>query len=127
MTDNPKPILRRGSAVTTCRVCGCSQNDACFDKKRGHGCHWVQAKLCNVCDEKAKAIKITVSMRDTLRELAGKRAFDRRSARLGADTGLRHSGALQKRGLIETEYARTVKRMVYWTTPLGREVARRAS
>lgn len=31
-----------------CRVCGCTENRACFDEHLGP-CHWVESDLCSSC------------------------------------------------------------------------------
>ena len=31
-----------------CRVCGCTQNDACWDEEEG-ACYWVEEDLCSAC------------------------------------------------------------------------------
>jgi hypothetical protein len=44
------------AAVRTCRVCGCTDDNACLaldavlDRV---GCHWVEADLCSECSERA--------------------------------------------------------------------------
>lgn len=108
----------------TCRVCGCSQSNACFDKKRGHGCHWVSKTLCNVCDDKANAIKLTSSMVASLAYLITGRATARRRA-VYVDGGLPHRGALANRDAICSEYVSTRRRTIYWVSPLGLELVRR--
>lgn len=35
--------------MNECRVCGCSDFDACFDPETGAGCYWVDEDLCSVC------------------------------------------------------------------------------
>jgi hypothetical protein len=32
-----------------CRVCGCTEGNACHDDETGVGCHWVDQDLCSVC------------------------------------------------------------------------------
>ena len=121
----------------SCRVCGCTHITPCVDKKastrriaKGRraaliGCHWVEKDLCNVCADAAHAVKLTRDMLSSVKDLSRRRAFARSSAQMGGDKGLPHSGALRSRKLVESEYAHAAKRMVYWLTPLGREVARR--
>lgn len=33
-----------------CRVCGCTEYQACHDDVTGAGCHWVDVDLCSVCE-----------------------------------------------------------------------------
>ena len=33
----------------TCRVCGCTDVNACLDDGTGSACHWVQPDLCSTC------------------------------------------------------------------------------
>jgi hypothetical protein len=33
----------------TCRVCGCSDFDACVDPVTGETCWWVREELCSTC------------------------------------------------------------------------------
>ncbi len=33
----------------TCRVCGCSEDDACWDEEANRPCHWAEPGLCSVC------------------------------------------------------------------------------
>lgn len=47
---------RTSSAIVTCRVCGCSEHDACVDVA-GNTCAWVgRQALCTVCRDAAVAI-----------------------------------------------------------------------
>lgn len=39
--DLPHPRL--------CRVCGCSELDACLDHRRSTACHWIDLDLCSGC------------------------------------------------------------------------------
>jgi len=32
-----------------CRICGCTDNNACWDEVLDQPCHWVDADLCSVC------------------------------------------------------------------------------
>jgi len=32
-----------------CRVCGCTDQHACFDPATEGGCFWVEEDLCSVC------------------------------------------------------------------------------
>jgi hypothetical protein len=43
----------RALVVPTCRVCGCSQYDACDHPAHG-SCWWVEVDLCSHCDMIAK-------------------------------------------------------------------------
>lgn len=43
-----KYILERVDAEPVCRVCGCTQNNACPG-----GCYWVEPDLCSACAEAA--------------------------------------------------------------------------
>ena len=36
-------------AVRACRVCGCTDGDACVDGETGVPCHWVEQDLCSSC------------------------------------------------------------------------------
>lgn len=38
--------------VPTCRICGCTENNACMG-----GCYWVQPDLCSSCEEVAGLIR----------------------------------------------------------------------
>ena len=33
-----------------CKVCGCTDDNACIDKKTGEPCHWVETDLCSNCE-----------------------------------------------------------------------------
>jgi ParB/RepB/Spo0J family partition protein len=33
-----------------CRICGCSDDNACIDKETGEPCHWVEDDLCSNCE-----------------------------------------------------------------------------
>lgn len=33
----------------TCRVCGCTDDNACLDGGTGPACHWVEEDLCSAC------------------------------------------------------------------------------
>lgn len=39
----------------TCRMCGCSENDACVDDERG-ACSWAEPGLCSHCDDTIKVV-----------------------------------------------------------------------
>jgi len=110
----------------TCRVCGCSEFRACRDLKKGAGlgCHWVAKDLCNVCDDKASAIKLNASQRDSLVALHRRRATARDRS-VYVEGGMRHPEALRRRGLIGSEYVQTRRRTFYWVTLLGHELVRR--
>ena len=43
----------------TCRVCGCTEEKACIDKKTGATCSWVNSAktLCSTCEGKATPVK----------------------------------------------------------------------
>ncbi len=34
-----------------CRVCGCTDDNACWDTKAGRPCNWVEPDLCSACVE----------------------------------------------------------------------------
>ena len=34
-----------------CKVCGCTDDNACINKETGETCHWVEDDLCSVCSE----------------------------------------------------------------------------
>jgi len=36
--------------VQSCRICGCTDTNACIDKKTGEPCHWVETDLCSNCE-----------------------------------------------------------------------------
>lgn len=38
----------------SCRVCGCTEDNACVDDERG-ACWWVDADLCSHCEDKSNA------------------------------------------------------------------------
>ena len=40
--------MSASEAERTCRVCGCTEHDACVDLF-GEPCHWVEADLCSAC------------------------------------------------------------------------------
>ena len=41
---------RRDTAdVQRCRVCGCTNMNACWDPKVNHPCYWVEDDLCSAC------------------------------------------------------------------------------
>lgn len=44
-------FLDRVASEPVCRVCGCTQNNACPPD----GCHWVEKDLCSACAERQKA------------------------------------------------------------------------
>jgi hypothetical protein len=49
---------KEGHHPDTCRICGCSNNNACSDQETGT-CWWVQESLCSACatkEEKQAAI-----------------------------------------------------------------------
>lgn len=37
------------SGIRACRVCGCTDHDACVDPATGIACHWVEDDLCSSC------------------------------------------------------------------------------
>lgn len=41
-------VERQTPLQRTCRVCGCTQTDACIDDC-GHGCAWAGPNLCTAC------------------------------------------------------------------------------
>jgi hypothetical protein len=45
------PQLRQ-ARVQRCRVCGCTEENACIDPDTGEPCYWVEPDLCSVCAEK---------------------------------------------------------------------------
>ncbi|MDD5081747.1 MAG: hypothetical protein PHU08_00095 [Dehalococcoidales bacterium] len=54
-TSRPEPVsrweLQLPEPVRRCRVCGCTENNACIDRRTGEPCHWVEADLCSNCVE----------------------------------------------------------------------------
>lgn len=48
--------LARGIISRLCRVCGCSEYDACIEQisvRASAPCAWVEADLCSACDDRA--------------------------------------------------------------------------
>lgn len=45
-----KYIARKAAEEAVCRVCGCTQHNACPER-----CHWVEEDLCSACDRKKQA------------------------------------------------------------------------
>ena len=43
----------------TCRVCGCSTMDPCWDETAG-GCSWVEDDLCSACTDLASALEMAL-------------------------------------------------------------------
>lgn len=41
-------------AVRKCRVCGCTENNACIDPETGWPCHWIEEDLCSACEDKVE-------------------------------------------------------------------------
>jgi hypothetical protein len=39
----------RAESMRRCRVCGCTNSDACWDYEAGTPCSWVEADLCSAC------------------------------------------------------------------------------
>lgn len=52
----------------TCRLCGCTENDACYDEERGP-CSWVKASLCNHCTDSIAIVGALVDVTDDDRSL----------------------------------------------------------
>lgn len=46
--DLPHPRL--------CRVCGCSELDACLDFHQSTACHWVDLDLCSACVTRSRSL-----------------------------------------------------------------------
>lgn len=80
--SHPHPGLQLASAVSpldvglpfdiglrTCRKCGCSEHDACWDEKHGAPCHWVEDDLCSACEDLAGGA-LAASADRTVRPLA---------------------------------------------------------
>jgi len=40
---------RLSSRPGVCRVCGCTNQHACWDPVTERPCHWVEPDLCSVC------------------------------------------------------------------------------
>jgi hypothetical protein len=40
-----------------CRICGCTDDNACIDEETGEPCHWVEDDLCSNCDKNLIAAK----------------------------------------------------------------------
>jgi hypothetical protein len=50
-----RPVLKlRCTRVRACRVCGCTNTNACVNPKTGIACHWVAQDLCSMCPPKKK-------------------------------------------------------------------------
>ena len=53
----PKPEAvkpaKKKTGKAKCRVCGCTNLNACIDKKTGQPCHWVEPDLCSACADGA--------------------------------------------------------------------------
>lgn len=46
-----KPAVKKGEQEKQiCRICGCSDMDACVDEETGEPCHWVEDDLCSKCE-----------------------------------------------------------------------------
>jgi hypothetical protein len=45
--------IAAGATPRICRVCGCSELDACVGP-RATGCHWVEHDLCSACADRAR-------------------------------------------------------------------------
>jgi hypothetical protein len=68
------PVKRDRNGLVRCRVCGCTEVDACAP-----GCSWVDSSLCSVCDEVIDALgvwfcdsrrpNVTALLREVRREL----------------------------------------------------------
>lgn len=39
----------RAAVLLVCRVCGCTQERACIDRRTGKPCRWVERDLCSSC------------------------------------------------------------------------------
>lgn len=48
--------LRLGRPIAVCRVCACSDRDACRDPARGN-CSWARDDLCSHCVGSEKAVR----------------------------------------------------------------------
>jgi len=46
--------------IRTCRVCGCTDQSACFNEDMGF-CWWVEKDLCSHCDPETVAIESGVA------------------------------------------------------------------
>jgi hypothetical protein len=42
------PVIDINGTVKTCRVCGCSDFDACIHEEHGN-CYWIEKDLCSHC------------------------------------------------------------------------------
>jgi len=42
-----------------CRICGCSDDNACVDEKTGEPCHWIEDDLCSNCHKNLIAAEKT--------------------------------------------------------------------
>ena len=49
----------KNSKIRTCRVCGCTDQSACFNEDMGF-CWWVGPELCSHCDPETVAIQISM-------------------------------------------------------------------
>lgn len=50
-------------APQLCRVCGCSEFDACADRS-GYGCWWVERDLCSSCASAADRAAVAEDLQD---------------------------------------------------------------
>jgi len=117
----------------SCRVCSCTHNKPCLDEKATAldvepiGCHWVQRDLCNVCDERAQAIRLSDGQREQIELLTSKRAYTRLKSHYSRRVNVMLLAHLATKGLVQKATRRRwrAQRTYYWLTPLGREVGRR--
>lgn len=73
-------------SVHTCRMCGCTDHEACYDEERG-ACHWHEAELCSHCAETVGVLRAAVEEpidADEVRE------------DVKVELGLHHAGQLLK-------------------------------
>lgn len=48
---SPGAIRRDRDGLRRCRICGCTERDAC-----SNGCSWVDANLCSTCGQAANEL-----------------------------------------------------------------------
>lgn len=61
MSRLEKPPALAGGVVTSenvCEICGCTDQDACWDEAQGQPCHWVSPGLCSTCAHIDQALRL---------------------------------------------------------------------
>jgi hypothetical protein len=64
IADHIAGILELNEQGLICGLCGCTEEQACFDDVTKQGCHWVKPGLCSVCarEERAMADQVLKAM-----------------------------------------------------------------